>query len=708
MKTTALIISSLLFSLPISGQNLLLNPSFEDPVSCPPPGLEYSGLGTVRHAMHWVSPVSSADYLTPCYSTLSGRSVPTNSFGFQMPKHGTAYVGINCAVVAPPPYPEVLYREYVEGTLSAPLERDSVYLVEFFVSRADRYENSNSATDRMGAYFHKDYIPPLVLDPPHQIVQQAFISAKPQIENPLGNFLTDSVEWMRICGYFKAAGGEQYMTIGNFYDNANTAILPLYPNIQFGHEVYSLIDDITVEKVSLPYEWGIDRVICTNDSLNQYSMPNVFDNILWSTGDTAHTISIEGPGTFWVTAALGGCLLRDTFEINLTPPPEHLFPNDTLTVCSSALPVELSSTDCCTQLLWSTGDTTISTSLYQPGLVWLSQYNLCGSLQDSFWLQVDYPKWPDLGRDTALCDTTLFSKLLQATPGMGAYLWNTGETASAILVEEPGLYTVETQNACGIFRDSLLIEDLRQLRLQLDGDTSLCLLSPLAIAANSGFDSYLWSTGEQTTTIEIKEYGLYSVTATNACGAQQQSMSVLKAADPQLSVDTPIEIYLGDSVQLQAQISHNRPLSFIWSPPQSLSCLECPAPIARPFQTTEYLLLAVDDLGCAASVSSLIRVLDARRVYLPNVFRPNENGENDEMAVALGQGVDKIRIARVYDRWGELMAEQKDLPFAPSVSIWDGSFRGRAALPGVYTVAVDVLFLDGETRWFYGDVTLLR
>ncbi|MDO8970315.1 MAG: hypothetical protein Q7U74_06480, partial [Saprospiraceae bacterium] len=204
MKTTALIISSLLFSLPTSGQNLLLNPSFEEPVSCPPPYWGYTGLGTVHHAKHWVSPVSSGDYLTSCYVQISGLSTPTNGLGFQMPKHGNAYVGIGSAVIAPFPYPEVLYREYVEGTLSAPLERDSVYLVEFFVSRADRYENSNSATDRMGAYFHKDYIPPLVLDPPYQIVQQAFISAKPQIENPLGNFLTDSVEWMRICGYFRA------------------------------------------------------------------------------------------------------------------------------------------------------------------------------------------------------------------------------------------------------------------------------------------------------------------------------------------------------------------------------------------------------------------------------------------------------------------------------------------------------------------------
>lgn len=708
MKTFLVCCCSLLLSLQAKGQNLLLNPSFEEPVSCPPPYWEYGGIGTVHHAKHWISPVSSGDYFTPCYVPISSLDIPTNLAGTQIAKDGEAYVGFSSAVVAPPPYPEGLYREYIEGTLSAPLERDSVYLVEFFVSRADRFNVSNCATDRIGAYFHKDFTPLVELPNPSFIVQQAFIDAKPQVENPLGRFLADSVEWMRVCGYFRAEGGEQYVTFGNFYDNANTALQDLYPQILFGRKVYSLLDDITVEKVSLPYEWAQDRTICAGDSLSLFGVPTIFDNIAWSTGDTTHTVEIEGPGQFWVSAELNGCLLRDTFEIGHTPAPEHRFAQDTLTICNSALPWPLSTTDCCTQILWSTGDTTAGTTLVEEGLVWLHQQNLCGNLRDSFWLAVDHPTLPDLGRDTALCDTTLFSRTLQAPPGMDVYQWTTGETTAEILVGQPGLYAVEVRNTCGAFHDSILIKDLRQVKLRLTEDTTLCLVSPLHLTANPEFDSYQWSVGDQTNAITITGYGTYHMTATNACGDQHGTITVSEGNLPLLSVASPLEIYLGDSVLVQTEVFHDRPLSFVWTPWTNLSCSDCPEPFARPFQTTEYVLRVEDDLNCAASAPLHITVLDARRVYVPNVFSPNENGENDELAIALGLGVERVRLARVYDRWGALVAERKDLPFAPSVSIWDGFFNGKAALPGVYAVAVEVLFLDGETRWFYGDVTLLR
>jgi len=55
-----------------------------------------------------------------------------------------------------------------------------------------------------------------------------------------------------------------------------------------------------------------------------------------------------------------------------------------------------------------------------------------------------------------------------------------------------------------------------------------------------------------------------------------------------------------------------------------------------------------------------------------------------------------------------LLSERKDIPFTPEITIWNGIFRGKEALPGVYVVAVEVLFFDGQSHWFYGDVTLAR
>jgi gliding motility-associated-like protein len=113
-------------------------------------------------------------------------------------------------------------------------------------------------------------------------------------------------------------------------------------------------------------------------------------------------------------------------------------------------------------------------------------------------------------------------------------------------------------------------------------------------------------------------------------------------------------------------------------------------------------------LHCSSTTTLQINVLDVRRVFLPNVFSPNGDGENDDLIVGLGRGVEKVKSARVFDRWGALLHERNDIPFAPEITIWNGVFRGKVALPGVFVVAVEVLFYDGQSRWFYGDVTLVR
>ena len=66
----------------------------------------------------------------------------------------------------------------------------------------------------------------------------------PQIENPSGNILSDTLNWVQINGEFYANGGEKYITIGNFKDDAHTAFIQ---NTN-GTWIYSYyyIDDVSV------------------------------------------------------------------------------------------------------------------------------------------------------------------------------------------------------------------------------------------------------------------------------------------------------------------------------------------------------------------------------------------------------------------------------------------------------------------------------
>src|SRR3954453_14105645 len=118
-----------------------------------------------------------------------------------MPHGDQAYMGL---WVATPEYFQ--YREYIEVAIPH-LLAGHTYSVSFYVSLADTF--SANAIDNLGACLSAG---PLNL------------SSKPlpQVRNPAGNFLADSVNWTLIQGYYVANGTEDHLTLGNFYDNDQT------------------------------------------------------------------------------------------------------------------------------------------------------------------------------------------------------------------------------------------------------------------------------------------------------------------------------------------------------------------------------------------------------------------------------------------------------------------------------------------------------
>ena len=58
----------------------------------------------------------------------------------------------------------------------------------------------------------------------------------------------------------------------------------------------------------------------------------------------------------------------------------------------------------------------------------------------------------------------------------------------------------------------------------------------------------------------------------------------------------------------------------------------------------------------------------------------------------------------IYDRWGNKVFEQKNLPFNDPSSGWDGNFKGTEVEQGVYVFVIEILdFSDNQTKKYYGD-----
>ena len=159
--------------------------------------------------------------------------------GVDMNADAIEYMKNNCSG-----YSEI-NSEYIEVPLSAPLIANRKYCLSFYVSLSAKYW---LATSNIGAYFSTDSLlfvsySPNVID-----------SVIPQIDNPSSNILNDTANWMLVSGSFIAAGGEKFMTIGNFHDSINATFQSL-PWGQ-GDAAYYYFDDFSM-------------VDCTNVGINE-------------------------------------------------------------------------------------------------------------------------------------------------------------------------------------------------------------------------------------------------------------------------------------------------------------------------------------------------------------------------------------------------------------------------------------------------------
>ena len=235
----------LFLSLKVSAQNLVLNPSFEDTITCP--------IGTwAMQCRYWYSAsVGSPDYFSEQPDIFCSTSyVPQNQVGFQYARTGIAYVGLGPFVSTT--FPSFANRrEYIGGGLSDTLKHGHEYCVSFYVSVAEEFKY---VVDGIGLY--------LSVDSAVDYTINTNLSFVPQISNLAGNIIYDTLNWVQISGTYIANGGEKYLTIGNFKDNANTMIDSINNSVpQSQYESYLFIDDVSVIDCTV----GISEV---NDNLS--------------------------------------------------------------------------------------------------------------------------------------------------------------------------------------------------------------------------------------------------------------------------------------------------------------------------------------------------------------------------------------------------------------------------------------------------------
>ena len=174
-------------------------------------------------------------------------------------------------------------------------------------------------------------------------------------------------------------------------------------------------------------------------------------------------------------------------------------------------------------------------------------------------------------------------------------------------------------------------------------------------------------------------------------------------------------LQLGENTTISAQfnISEAAIDSLVWTPTNMLTCLDsitdiCSEVYAFPLSNLLVTATLTDTNGCSVQDEVFLRIKRDSLVFIPNIFTPNGDQENDVFMIFSSRSVEKINHFLVYDRWGEIMYEQHDFsPDNPAYG-WDGTLKGKPLSPAVFVYWADVQLIGGRSVIFKGDVTLLR
>lgn len=740
----------------IQAQNLVRNPSFEDYANCD----YYSGLfDSVYYNLvpYWTNAnKATPDYLNVCNTDPSGLyTVPNGRYGYQIPRTGNAMMGFFAFNnVAGGSTETNDYREYIQTKLSMPLVANKVYKVKFYVSCSSNFGASWNfgAVDDIGAYFSEN-----------RYYQDDFnylsFPNPPQVNSQRGIFLNDTTNWTLIEGCYRAKGGEQWLTIGNFTPTQYVVIDTLHKDsISTKLQAYYVLDDVSVEEnLSFNFQ-SSSRNVC---SIGNTSISGRigYANYTWNNGEISQSIIPATSGMYIVSSTRANCeIALDTFNVTVTD--NNPIPEPNIIQCGGNN-IIIRANSGYAQYRWSTGSTN-SFILVSDGTYYLTATDYCGNeVVDTVTASNATNYLMDIPSNVTVCNQS--SYVIRILPNFYGPIWdnNVFLQSDTLLVTQSSIHTIRVNNVCGVNSyDTVNVRFVNTTPFALPPDKIECNATS-TITAPAGFANYQWNTGANTQNINVSQSGNYICTATNACGELvRDSIQITFIADVQLELgDNIITCAPNHTITAPAGFT-----SYAWNngntTPQlnvtqsgnysltaSTPCGSKSDNVQITFKTpptlqipeTEYLCttasktitatgnfdqihwsngnttpqITITEGGTYTATASnycgqirkSIAVDTCTRhysIYIPNAFTPNGDNINDELKV-YGNNI-QLKTLAIYNRWGEKLFETNDINKG-----WDGIHSDEPLPADTYVYYVEIVTPSKEeVIKRKGDVLLIR
>ncbi len=161
-------------------------------------------------------------------------------------------------------------------------------------------------------------------------------------------------------------------------------------------------------------------------------------------------------------------------------------------------------------------------------------------------------------------------------------------------------------------------------------------------------------------------------------------------------------------VQLTGSATGGNLSSVTWKPADFLSCSNCITPAVTPAYSKKYLFIARNENYCVDTAYADIKTYAGGLISIPNAFSPNNDGMNDVWYVMGNKDVHLIKELAVYNRWGQRIFVETNVPANDPLFGWKGLTNGRLAEGGTYVYVANILLADGRTQLYKGTLILVR
>ncbi|WP_196890265.1 T9SS type B sorting domain-containing protein [Aureivirga sp. CE67] len=221
----------------------------------------------------------------------------------------------------------------------------------------------------------------------------------------------------------------------------------------------------------------------------------------------------------------------------------------------------------------------------------------------------------------------------------------------------------EESESCFVV-NSFLVEVLPLPDFDLEPEQFLCRNYTKTLSVSEEFDTYLWSTGETTNSIEVSEIGNYTVTVGKyypsgmLCERTKEVEVILSEAAKIFEIKKEDWTFDSNSIHVLVGGVGDYEYSIDGEYYQD-------EPVFENLQVNDYTVFIRDKNGCGV-VNDKVFLL-----YYPQYFTPNGDGIHDFWQLNNAEG-EKYNQIFIFDRYGKLITK-----FIGKDKGWDGTFQGE-------------------------------